>query len=192
MQQTIQISAEAIKVIANVQNALSKTPNGVSFCSVKNYTNQEGEVSDYVFNIGVSYEKAKEKDIEFLNKLDVTTMQWQSAMVDIIKAKEQLITSLESPNKERSEGQKEAYTYINNGIKIHNVTGEVYVFGMKVSKKVKEAIDYGADTRKPLTKAKDELRKLMKSTKYRQFIFQSNGMIIKASGEEITFEKSIK
>lgn len=189
MQQTIQISDKATEVIALIKKALSNTPTGVSFCSIKNYTNQEGEVSDYVFNIGVSYEKAKEKDIQFLNDLDVTTMEWQSAMVDIIKAKQDLISSLEAPSKARSEGQKDAYTHINSGLKVHNDTGELYVFGMKVSKKVKEAVDYGADTRKPLTKAKDEIRKMMKSTKYRQFIFTLNGMSIKASGEELIFEK---
>ncbi len=189
MLQTIQISHEAIKVIANVQKAVLSTPNGVSFCSIKNYTNQEGEVSDYVFNVGVSYENAVKKDIQFLNDLDVTTMEWQSAMVDIIKAKQELISSLEAPSKARSEGQKDAYTYINECVKIHNETGLIYISGMKVSKKVKEAVDYGEDRRKPLTKAKDEIRKLMKSTKYRNFIFSPSGMSIKISGEEIIFEK---
>lgn len=184
MQQTIQISSEALKVITLIQKALTKSPTGVSFCSIKNYTNQEGEVSDYLFNIGVSYTKAKEKDLEFLKNLDITNMQWQSAMVDIIKANGELIRSLEAPTKE-----KDIYTFITNGLKVHNDTGLIYVFGMKVSKKVKEAIDYGEDTRRPLTKAKDEIRKLMKTTKYRQFILNLNGMSVKVSGEEIIFEK---
>jgi hypothetical protein len=115
-------------------------------------------------------------------------MEWQSAMVDIIKAKQELISSLEAPSKARSEAQKDAYTHINSGLKVHNESGVLYVFGMKVSKKVKEAVDYGADTRKPLTKAKDEIRKLMKSAKYRQFTFTLSGMSIKASGEELIFE----
>lgn len=188
MQQTIQISDKATEVIALIKKALINTPTGVSFCSIKNYVNQEGEKSDYVFNIGVSYENAKKKDIEFLNNLDVTTMEWQSAMVDIIKAKQELISSLEAPSNARSEAQKDAYTHINGGLKVHNESGVLYVFGMKVSKKVKEAVDYGADTRKPLTKAKDEIRKLMKSAKYRQFTFTLSGMSIKASGEELIFE----
>jgi hypothetical protein len=66
---------------------------------------------------------------------------------------------------------------------------ELYVFGSKVKKTIVEAVEYGADTRKPLTKAKDELRKLMKSTKYRQFKFKLNGMSMRTNGEELLFEK---
>lgn len=189
MEKQIQVSEVAEKVISAIQKALSNTPTGVSFCSVKNYTNEVGEVSDYIFNIGVSYDRAKQKDIEFLTNLDVTTTEWNCPMVDIIKAKQELITSLEKPNQARSEGQKNAYTHIINGIKVHNETAEIYVYGMKVSKRVKQSADYGEDTRKPLTKAKDELRKLMKSAKYRQFIFKLDGMSVKASGEELLFEK---
>lgn len=186
---TIQISPVATKVIALVQKALKNTPTGVSFCSVKNYTNQQGEVANHLFNIGVSYENAKKKDIEFLTNLDVTTMEWQSAMADVIVAKQQLISSLEKPDVVRSQAQKDAYFHINEGLKVHCESGEIYVYGMRVNKTIITPIEYKEVKSSKLTIAKNELRKLMKSAKYRQFIFQSNGMTIKASGQEITFEK---
>lgn len=195
---TIQVSSKAAEVINLVEKALEKTPTGVSFCSIKNYKNEKGEVSDYVFNIGVSYEKAKQKDIKFLNDLDVTTMQWQSSMVDIIKAKQELISSLDKPDAIRSKAQKDAYFHLSfnedkqSALKVHCETGVLYVFGMKVSKKVIKAIEYKEAKSSPLTIAKNELRKLMKSTKYRQFTFSLDGMSIKASGEEITFEQPNK
>jgi alanyl-tRNA synthetase len=37
---------------------------------------------------------------------------------------------------------------------------ELYVFGSKVKKTIREAVDYGEDTRKPLTKAQDEIKQL--------------------------------
>lgn len=186
---TIQISEKATKVIALVQKALNNTPTGVSFCSIKNYTNQQGEVANHLFNIGASYENAKKKDIEFLTNLDVTTMEWQSAMADVIVAKQQLINNLVKPDAVKSQAQKDAYFHLNNGLKVHCETGEIYVFGMRVSKTIITPIEYKEVNSSKLTIAKNELRKLMKSTKYRQFIFQLNGMTIKASGEEITFEK---
>jgi hypothetical protein len=189
MEQTISLSLEATKVIASIQKALDKTPTGVSFCSVKNYTNEQGEVANHLFNIGASYENAKKKDIEFLTNLDVTTMEWQSAMADVIVAKQQLISSLEKPDVVRSKAQKDAYFHLNNGLKVHCETGEIYVYGMRVNKTIIKAVEYKETKSSALTIAKNELRKLMKSAKYRQFKFQLNGMSIKASGEEITFEK---
>lgn len=185
----IGLNETAEKIADTIKSALNKSITNVTFCSVKNYENEKGEVSDYLINIGVNYQTAKQKDIKFLSELDVTTMQWQSAMVDVIKAKAELLESLINPSEKRSQAQKDAYIHINEALKVHTETFELYVFGSKVKKTVKEAIDYGADTRSAKTKAKDEIRQLMKSTKYRQFKFKLNGMRMKTNGEELVFEK---
>ena len=44
----------ALQVIANLTNALAKSPTGVSFVSIKGYTNSYGEVSNNVVNVGAS------------------------------------------------------------------------------------------------------------------------------------------
>jgi L-rhamnose mutarotase len=188
MQQTIQITDKATEVIALIKKALINTPTGVSFCSIKNYTNEQGEVANHLFNIGASYENAKKKDIEFLNNLDVTTMEWQSAMVDIIKAKQELINSFENPRP-----TKDVFFHIEMngksiGVKVHYESGKIYVWGLRVSKTILKAVEYKEVQSSNLTIAKNELRKLLKTSKYRQFIFQLNGMSIKASGEELIFE----
>lgn len=183
------LSNQAEAIADTIKSALNKSLTNVTFCSVKNYVNDEGEKSDYLINIGVNYQTAKQKDIKFLTELDVTTMEWNCPMVDIMKAQTELLNSLIKPNEAKSQAQKEAYIHINEAIKIHVDTFELFIFGMKERKTIKEAVDYGADTRKPLTKAKDELRKLMKSAKYRQFKFKLNGMSVKTNGEELIFEK---
>ena len=167
-----------------VREAISKSPSGVSFFSVKGYTNKEGEVANYVFNVGVSYENAKDKDLEYLRNLDITKEVWDSPITLIEQAKTKLINSLIKPSETHSEGQKEAYTHITKSVKVHNQTGVLYITGYRVSKTVIEAIDYGADTRRPLTKAQDELKAKMKSTKYRQFIV-SEAKEVKGGGETI-------
>jgi len=116
-------------------------------------------------------------------------MEWNCPMVDIIKAKTELLESLINPSQARSQAQKDAYIHINEALKLHTDTLELYVFGSKVKKNVIEAVDYGEDTRSAKTKAKDEIRKLMKSTKYRQFKFKLNGMKMRTNGEELQFEK---
>jgi hypothetical protein len=185
----IGLSNQAEVIADTIKSALNKSLTNVTFCSVKGYVNDEGEKSDYLINIGVNYQTAKQKDIKFLTELDVTTMQWNCPMIDIIKAQTELLNSLIKPSEARSQAQKEAYIHINEALKLHTDTLELYVFGSKVKKTIVEAVEYGADTRKPLTKAKDELRKLMKSTKYRQFKFKLNGMSMRTNGEELLFEK---
>jgi hypothetical protein len=185
----IGLSTQAETIADTIKSALNKSLTNVTFCSVKGYVNDKGELSDYLINIGVNYQTAKQKDIKFLSELDVTTMEWNCPMVDIIKAKTELLESLINPSPARSQAQKEAYIHINEALKLHTDTLELYVFGSKVKKTIVEAVDYGADTRSAKTKAKDEIRKLMKSTKYRQFKFKLNGMRMKTNGEELQFEK---
>lgn len=185
----IGLTDQAETIAETIKSALNKSITNVSFCSVKDYVNEKGEKSDYLINIGVNYQTAKQKDIKFLSELDVTTMEWQSPMVEVIKAKTELLESLINPSQARSQAQKDAYIHINEALKIHADTLELYVFGSKVKKTIVEAVDYGADTRSAKTKAKDEIRKLMKSTKYRQFKFKLNGMRMRTNGEELVFEK---
>ena len=58
---------------------------------------------------------------------------------------------------------------------------------MKVSKRVIEKGEYKEDTRKELTKAQDEIKELLKSTKYRQFEIGSS-LQYKIKGDTIIFE----
>jgi hypothetical protein len=185
----IGLSNQAEAIAGTIKSALNKSITNVTFCSVKGYVNDEGEKADYLINIGVNYQTAKQKDIKFLTELDITTMQWNCPMLDILKAQTELLNSLINPSQARSQAQKDAYIYINEALKLHADTLELYVFGSKVKKTIVEAVDYGADTRKPLTKAKDEIRQMLKSTKYRQFKFKLNGMKMRTNGEELSFEK---
>jgi len=184
----IGLSNQAETIAETIKSALNKSLTNVTFCSVKGYVNDEGEKADYLINIGVNYQTAKQKDIKFLTELDITTREWNCPKIDILKAQTELLNSLINPSQARSQAQKDAYIHINEALKLHADTLELYVFGSKVKKTIVEAVEYGEDTRKPLTKAKDELRMLMKSTKYRQFKFKLNGMSMRTNGEELQFE----
>jgi len=184
----IALTSQAETIADTIKSAMNKSLTNVTFCSVKNYVNDEGEKSNYLINIGVNYQTAKQKDIKFLTELDITTREWNCPKIDILKAQTELLNGLINPSQTRSQAQKDAYIHINEALKVHTETLELFVFGSKVKKTIVEAVDYGADTRKPLTKAKDELRKLMKSTQYRQFKFKLNGMSMRTNGEELQFE----
>lgn len=163
-----------------------KEITGVSFVSVT-YINQQNEKHQTLFNVGVDYQRAKQKDIEFLKQLDVTTMSNDLDNELLETARIALLDSFIKPSKNRSEGISNAYTHIGNGLKIHNETQTVYVYGMKVHKRIIEEGDKQEDTRGELTKAKDAIRSLLKSTQYRQFKIESS-LQYKISGDTIIFE----
>jgi len=159
----LQILKNLIALFGNLS-----TITGCSFVSIV-YTNKDGEVQKTLINVGVSYENAKLKDIEYLKDLDVKTIKSSQNKSTLEAARVALLGALVSPSKSRSEGQKNAYEYLNNGLKVHKETGALYVVGMKVKKQVLVKGDYKADTRRPLTVAKDDIRKLMKSTQYKNY-----------------------
>jgi len=151
--------------------ALISKLNKIGGCTFVNvtYTNKEGEIQNTTFNVGVSYDNAKKKDIEYLKDLDVTKLKSSQGKQLLEEARQALLGALISPNKARSQGQKDAYKHLTNGLKIHKETNQLYVYGMKVKKTVLVEGDYKADTRRPLTIAKDDIRKGMKSTQYRNY-----------------------
>lgn len=176
------VSPKAAKVINMAKAAVDKSPTGVSFVSIKGYTNQQGEVADHVFNIGADYNKAKEADIKFLQELDLTKGQWNSDMVTMAQAKADLIKSLTKADEVRSQAQADAYTHICKGVKVHNQNGCLYVYGNRVNKVIHKQGEYKSVNSRPLTIAKDELRKLLKTGKFRQFIM-AEATSFKANGE---------
>jgi len=176
-QQHIGLSKEVTNTINLVKEALKKSPTGVSFISIKNYTNKDGETSNYLFNIGASYANAVKSDIETLTNLDITQHEFKQDKTIIEQARLELIESLTRPNENISNGQKEAYTTLTRGVKIHNETGYLYLYGYRVNKTVITQGTYKEVKSRPLTLAKKELKKLLKTDKFRQFALQVGNSI---------------
>jgi len=181
------ISEKAMLVINLIKNAVSKSITGVSFVSIRNYKNAIGEVSNYLINVGIRYEVAKAKDIAFLENIVLSNYVFKSSIELIEKARLILIEAFIKPNEARSNGQIDAYTTIFAGVKVHNETGVIYVYGYKESKTIIIQADEKEpkkDTRSELTKAKDELRKLLKTGKFTQYAI-GEGNTIKGNGETL-------
>lgn len=184
---TIQIivSPKAQRVIDLLKGVVSNSPTGVGFVSIRSYTNSSNEISNNKVNIGASYENAVKKDIEFLKNLDITTIEnRKSDLVTLEKARISLIEAFISPNENRSNGQKDAYTHICKGLKVHNETAKVYIYGLRTEKTVLVKGEYKPKNSKVETIAKDELRKLLKTGKFTQYVV-SEIESLKGNGEEI-------
>lgn len=184
--ETINKSQIAIEVITNLSQMLAKSPTKVAFVGINGYTNSYGEISNNLVNVGASLANAKKKDVETLNNVDVTTYNFDSILLE--KGRVELINSLTNPNENRSQGQIDAYTIITNGIKVHNQTGEIYIYGLRVSKKVITEGVYPVVNSRPLTIAKNILKKDLKSSKFTQYKISSMAQI-RLNGETLIFEE---
>ena len=175
------VSQKALAVIATINAALEKSITGVSFVSIRNYTNKSNEVSNNLVNVGASYQNAKAKDIETLENLNTKEHTFKSSPELIEEARKELIAAFISPDETRSNGQKEAYTQILPGVKVHNETGVLYIYGYRESKTVITEGIYKEVKSKPLTIAKNELRKLLRTGKFTQYALEI-GNEIRANG----------
>jgi len=200
--------------MSNMKDLINQFKNfgngkGVTFVAF-NYKDKEGEITKRLVNIGVSYKNALAKDLMMLSNLRFDDELKEQARVELLKsvilslkkeeeieqnlseAIEQIITenSLAFTTKEteshtkRSEAVTETYISICTGLKYHSEKRLLYIQGMSVKRTIVEAVEK-ADTRKPLTKAKDSIRKEMKSTKYRLFIIENLESSFKINGDTL-------
>jgi len=181
---SLSISSKALQVISLLNKAVKASPTGVSFVAINSYTNSSNEVSNNLINIGASYQNAKNSDIEFLENLNFSEYEFKSELSDLETAKAELIAAFIKPDENRSKGQIEAYTPICSGIKVHNETGVLYVYGYRKNKVVLQTGEYKSVNSSAKTIAKNELRKLLKTGKFTQYALEI-GNEVKAKGDTL-------
>lgn len=181
-------SNKTLEVIIALQKAIKKSPTGVTFVSIRNYTNSQGEVSNILINVGANLDNAKKSDLKILQNCDILNMTFSVDKPTVLIAKTELEQSLIKPNENRSQGQIDAYTHICKGIKIHNETSEIFIYGLQVKKDVIVKGEYKAVKSQNKTIAKNELKKLLdlKTDKFRQYKFTSIDNL-KLNGDTIEF-----
>jgi hypothetical protein len=167
-----------------LKNAMSNSITNVTFLSLKNYLNSSNELANHLINIGISYKNSVAKDIVFLETMNLADYTFKSSLVIIEQARLELIAAFTKPNENRSNGQKDAYIHINEACKVHVESGKLYIYGYSVSKQVIKEGEYKVVKSSELTIAKNELRKLLKTGKFKQFSLEV-GNNIKANGETL-------
>ncbi len=139
---------------------------GTQFVSVKGYENSEGEIANFVLNLGSKYENAKKKDIAKLQAI-LKVGKFETALQK--EAVESVLNGLINPNQNRSKGQTETYETIEGFpmLKRHIATGDLYIYGQRISKKVIVKGNYKTVNSKPLTIEKEKVRKGLSTSKLR-------------------------
>lgn len=139
---------------------------GSQFISVRGYENSDGEIANFVMNVRTKYETAKQKDIARLQAI-LKEGKFETELQK--QAVEELLQSLIKPNENRSKGQTETYETIEGFpmLKRHVITGDLYLYGQRISKKVLVKGNYKTVNSRPLTIEKNKVRKQLRTSKLR-------------------------
>ena len=146
-----------------------------TFLSVRGYRNEEGEVSDYNVCFHISYKNVLERSIALLEEMNVAEGVESQAKEELLESfrsslAKMAVTPVEEINDtyERffdSEGRHIA------GVKMHKEKGDLHLFGLLVKKNVLVEGNYKEVKSRPLTIAKNKLRRSLPVGKWRQFVF---------------------
>lgn len=152
-------------------SALASLRPSSTFLSVLGYKNASNEVANFNLVFNISYENALKNAVKTISEYKpIDELETQ--------AKEELLASWNKTlNKTGSEKDEDpTYQFITDengkavkGIKIHKETGELYLYGLQVSKNVLKPGTYKEVKSKPLTIAKNKLTGLTQLSKFRMF-----------------------
>lgn len=167
---------------------------GVGFVSLQ-YRNKEGELSKRLMNIGAILDNAKKSDLELINERGIPYVESvKYKKINWLRALAEKKQSLIKPNENRSNGQKNAYIYLNDSgtVRYCIETQNVSIFGKSERKEVIEAGVYKVVKSSAKTIAKKEIDKSLKSSKFRTLNIQNvagtvkvNKQIIEVNGNGI-------
>ena len=148
------------------------------------YTNKFNETAKRLIQINTSYENAVKKDLDIIPNVEYAQNDqydratFITAQAELLKsAKMTLGISDDTMNKtdkqthkNRSEGQKNAYIPIAPNVKYNVEKQQLHIFAKEVRKTIITEGVYPTTNKRAKTKAKDYIKKSMKSSKYRTFI----------------------
>lgn len=161
---------------------------GATFVGIRHYLSKgSNELANHTIVAGYSYDKAKLHDLQLVRTTSAADLASQIDMpVELVQeALTAIEESLIKPDKARSEAQANAFTHVGNGLKVHNETGQLYVHGLTVRKKVLQAGQHKTVNSKPITICKAKVKKALglRTDKVRTYIFdrgtfQMRGLVL--------------
>lgn len=158
--------AEITKQIATIQ--------GCQFASLTYLTKSTKELARYTVNLGFSYGNLVQKSITELEILIAeNTATWSELQK---QAAAEVMASLRETVEAHARGeQNSAYTKagqyipVANGVNINTTDNTVQLFGLLNTKTVLVPGEYKKVNSKPLTVAKNEIRRQLSVSKFREF-----------------------
>lgn len=162
-------------------------PNA-TLLSVKEYTNNWNEISNFGIVFHIDYEEALRRSHKKVSTYVATDILHKEAKRLVLSSLTSRLDAFRVPLEERDHPYvhfKDANGAYIKGIKAHQETGDLYLFGLLVSKKILVPAKYKPTNSSQLTLAKDRIENGTPVSKFRQF------KLIPKSYKEIKVESLI-
>ena len=177
------------QIVSVVDSLRAATSKGAKFLSFLYQSKGTGEVSIYTINFGINYDNACKADKAILEAYEPKNDLEQAAKEKMLLSVTQHLTEGVS----QAYTQKDTYTSIGNGIKIHNTTGEISIYGFVQSK---VQVSPPTIIKKPVkssaaTLAKKNIEKVceFKRNKFANFLINPENIAgLKVNGEVIELQ----
>ena len=158
----------------NIIAALSALRPSSTFVTLRGYRAESGEVADHQIVFHMSYGSALQRSILMLEAVVPADELEAQAKAELLASYQKSLDKVEG---EPLEVLGEHYDRVLDpsgapikGIKVHKESGALHLFGLAYRKTVLQAGTYKATNKRPLTLAKDKLRKGLPVERFRQFI----------------------
>ena len=157
---------------------LAKLRTSSTFLTLKGYRSDSGEVADFNIIFHMSYKNALLRSIAVLESVIPNDALEAQAKKECIESFMTSLDKIETTPIEEIEDSYRRFTDSNGqyvkGVKLHEETNTLHLYGLVVQKKVLMPGTYKKVNHKPLTVAKDKLRRLCPVSKFRQFKITSD------------------
>lgn len=153
---------------------LSKLRPSATFLSIMGYRNEYSEVADYSLIFHMSYENALRRSLQALESVVPSSDMESVAKEELIAGFQKSLDKMaETPIEELDDNYTRFFDSDGKhikGVKLHTATATLHLYGLVNHKRILIPGNYSkGDNRRPLTIAKDKLRKLCPVSKFRQF-----------------------
>ena len=157
---------------------LGRLRPSATFLSLIGYRNEASEIADYSIVFHMSYENALRRSLTVLENVspegDYQSVAKKELMASYRASLEKIATV---PVEEIEDGYTRFFDENGKhikGIKYHTASETLHLYGLVNFKRVLMPGQYKQTNRRPLTIAKDQLRRLCPVNKFRQFKIVSN------------------
>ncbi len=164
--------------LEEIINEFAKLRPASTFLSIRNYTNEQGELANLTLGFHFSYINLLRRSIEILKEIEPSNKIGLMAKRELIASYEESLERYEARDYSVAEAHyeyfKDAQDNLIKGIKLHRLNEELHLNGLLVRKEIIVPGNYKVVNSSEKTIAKNKLRLQLPINKYRQFIIKKN------------------
>lgn len=178
-------------VIAKLSAAIAKLDGNVRFVGVTYRSKSTGELARHTLLIGANYRNVIVKSMEELTRMlpTLTNPLDIQAANELIASFSKSLLALDAGIPHPGNTKPELYETICPGLRMSKNDGSLELCGLAVAKKVLEAGEHKVVKSRPLTLAKNALKKGLPASKYRTLAIDAGAFdSIRIGGKEIEVE----